>query len=243
LNFNADVGQMRMLTAGNVTYNWNNDSTKLDLLLGLDFYFNEEALKNMGDYFGVAASLAPTADNSRHTYEEGLGEFAGKDKAEKLITEMSLYGAFKKIPDELRHTLFFTDVKMRWDKGNRTFKSYGPIGIGSIDKTSVNKFVNGYIEIVHKRSGDAITVYLEPENQVWFYFSYTRGVMQTLSSQTAFNDAINKLKPEKRVNKEKDKPDFEFMLTTDRAVQNFKKKFNAVAAPQEEEVPEKKEGE
>jgi hypothetical protein len=241
LNFNIDVGQLKMFTAGNATYNWNNDSTKLDLLMALDFYFNDEALKSMADYFGVTASLPPTADNSRATYEEGLGEFAGKEKAEKMITEMNLYGSFKKIPDELRHTFFFTDIKMRWDKSNRTFKSVGPIGIGSIDKTSVNKFVNGFIEIVHKRSGDAITVYLEPENQTWFYFSYSRGVMQTLSSQSVFNDAINKLKPEKRVNKEKDKPDFEFMLTTDRAVQNFKKKFTAVAAPVEDE--EKKEEE
>jgi hypothetical protein len=239
LNFGADVGQLKMLTAGNVTYNWNNDSTRLDLLMALDFYFNDDALKSMSDYFAQAASLSPTADNGRVTYEKGLAEFTGKDKAEKLITEMNLYGAFKKMPEELRHTLFFTDVKMKWDKANRTFKSVGQIGLGSIDKTSVNKFVNGSVEIVHKRSGDAITVYLEPENQTWFYFSYSRGVMQTLSSQTMFNDAINKLKPEKRVNKEKDKPDFEFMLTTDRAVKNFIKKFNS--QPQEDE--EKKEEE
>ncbi|MEO8086365.1 MAG: hypothetical protein ABI763_06080 [Bacteroidota bacterium] len=238
LNFGADVGQLKMLTAGNVTYNWNNDSTRLDLMMAMDFYFNEDALKNMSDYFGQNASLSPTADNGRLTYEKGLGEFAGKDKAEKLITEMNLYGAFKKMPDELRHTLFFTDVKMKWDKDARTFKSIGPIGLGSIDKTSVNKFVTGYIEIVHKRTGDVITVYLEPEKQTWFYFSYSRGVMQTLSTQTAFNDAINKLKPEKRVNKEKDKPDFEFMLTTDRAVKNFMKKFNAIPQQGEEEKTE-----
>ncbi len=233
LNFGLDAGQLKLLTAGNVTYNWNNDSIRFDLLLALDFYFNEDALKNMSDYFAQIASLSPTADNGRLTYEKGLGEFTGKDKAEKLITEMNLYGAFKKMPEELRHTLFFTDVKMRWDKLNRTFKSIGPIGLGSIDKTSVNKFVNGYIEIIRKRAGDVITVYLEPENSTWYYFSYSRGVMQTLSSQTAFNEAINKLKPEKRVNKEKDKPDFEFLLTTDRAVKNFIKKFNA--QPQQDE--------
>ena len=239
LNFGIDAGQLKILTAGNITYNWNNDSTKFDLLMALDFFFNEEALKSMGDYFAQAASLTPTADNGRATYEKGLGEFAGKEKAEKLITEMNLYGAFKKMPDELRHTLFFTDLKLKWDKLSRTFKSYGMIGLGSIDKTSVNKFVKGYVEVMHKRTGDAISVYLEPENQTWFYFSYSRGVMQTLSSQTAYNDAINKLKPEKRVNKEKDKPDFEFMLTTDRAVKNFTKKFTA--QPQQEEEEKKDE--
>ncbi len=238
LNFGIDVGQMKMLSAGNVTYNWNNDSTKFDLLMALDFYFNDDALKNMSDYFAQNAALSPTTDNGRLTYEKGLGEIAGKEKAEKLITEMSLYGAFKKMPDELRHTLFFTDVKMKWDKLNRTFKSSGPLGLGSIDKTSVNKFVNGYIEVIHKRTGDAITVYLEPENQTWYYFSYSRGVMQTLSSQSAFNEAISKLKPEKRMNKEKDKPDFEFMLTTDRAVKNFIKKFSAQPVPEDEDKNE-----
>ncbi len=236
LSFGADIGQLKMQTAGNITYNWRNDSTKFDLLLTLDFYFNDDALKSMSDYFAQIASLSPTQDNGRATFEKGLGELAGKEKAEKLITEMNLYGAFKKIPDELRHTLFFTDVKMKWDKLTRTFKSTGPLGLGSIDKTSVNKFVNGNIEIVHKRTGDVITVYLQPEDQTWFYFSYSRGVMQTLSSQSAFNDAINKVKPEKRVNKEKDKPDFEYMLTTDRAVKNFQKKLNT--APEEEEKKE-----
>ena len=49
--------------------------------------------------------------------------------------------------------------------------------------------------------------------------------MQTLSSKSEYNEVINKLKPEKRVSKVKDKPDFEYMVTTDRAVRNFLKRM------------------
>ena len=59
----------------------------------------------------------------------------------------------------------------------------------------------------------------------WYYFSYARGLMQTLSSKSEYNEVINKLKPEKRVSKVKDKPDFEYMVTTDRAVRNFLKRM------------------
>jgi len=107
------------------------------------------------------------------------------------------------------------------------------IGIGSMDKTSINRRMKGYVEIVHKRSGDALNIYLEPENNTWFYFSYSRGLLQSISSYSTFNEAINKVKPEKRVNKEKDKPDLEYMLSTDRAVKNFLKKMQP--APKEEE--------
>jgi len=54
-------------------------------------------------------------------------------------------------------------------------------------------------------------------------------LMQALSSYTTFNDVITKLKPEKRINKEKDKPDFEYILSTDRAVKNFLKRMQPSA--------------
>jgi hypothetical protein len=85
--------------------------------------------------------------------------------------------------------------------------------------------MNGYIEIVHKRSGDALNIYLEPEKGQYFYFSYSRGLMQTYSSYSAFNDEISKLKPDKRVKKIKDKADYEYNLATDRAVKNFVRKM------------------
>jgi hypothetical protein len=46
------------------------------------------------------------------------------------------------------------------------------------------------------------------------------------------------VKPEKRVRKEKDQPDYEYMLSTDRAAKNFLRKLTQQNAPKEEEPQE-----
>ncbi|MFM8433657.1 MAG: hypothetical protein ACKOA1_12745, partial [Bacteroidota bacterium] len=167
----------------------------------------------------------PTSDVGRNTFERGITELAGKDRADKMLAELNLYGSFKKIPDELRHTIFISDLKLSWDDATKSYRSNGAIGIASMEKISINKKMKGFVEIVHKRSGDALNIFLEPEDGTWYYFGYARGLCQTLSTVTEYNEAIEKVKPEKRVSKVKDKPDFEYMLTTERAVKNFIKKM------------------
>lgn len=225
LNFGSDFGQLKLQTVGTVVNNLSNDNTEFDIMAAIDFFFDNDALKIFSDKILMNAGLTPTQDAGRPVFEHGLAELAGKEKADKMIAELNLYGAFKKIPDELRHTLFITELKMLWNNDTRTFRSAGPIGIGSVDKVSLNRRLNGYVEIVHKRTGDVLNIYLEPENGAWFFFSYSRGLMQVLSSYSAFNDVITKLKPEKRMHEEKDKPDFEYILSTDRAVRNFLKRM------------------
>lgn len=233
LEFGSDFGQLQLKAVGNVLNNLNNDSTQFDLMAAIDFFFHDDALKVMSDQFSTNPSLQGTQDVGRQTYEHGLAELIGKEKADKLIAELNLYGAFKKIPEDLRHTLFLTELKMAWNNDSRTYRSIGMIGVGNIDKVSINRRMNGYVEIVHKRSGDVLNIYLEPENGIWYYFSYARGLLQAISSNSAFNDAITKVKPEKRINKEKDKPDLEYMLSTDRAVKNFLKRMQPVVNEEE----------
>ena len=233
LNFGSDFGQLKFQTVGSVLNNLNNDSTSFDILAAIDFFFNDDALKVLADQLSTNASLQATQDVGRGTYEHGLVELAGKEKADKYIAELNLYGSFKKVPEELRHTLFISELKMVWNNESRSYRSTGTIGISNIDKTNVNRRVKGIVEVVHKRTGDVLNIYLEPENGTWYYFSYSRGLLQAISSNTAFNDAINKVKPDKRVNKEKDKPDLEYMLSTDRAVKNFLRKMQP--AQEEEE--------
>ena len=236
INLGGEFGQLKMETVGNASYNLNNDSASIEVMSTIDFYFNDDALKIMADQLQGASGLDPTDDIGRPAYEKGLAELVGKEKSDKFITELNLYGSFKKMPDELRHTLVITDMKLLWNNDSKSFRSVGPISVGSIDKYSVNRKMGGHVEIIRKRSGDVLTVYLEPEHSAWFFFSYTRGLMQTISSYSGYNDAINKVKPDKRYNKgEKDQQPFEYMLSTDRKVKDFLKKLE----PQQTEEEDK----
>ena len=65
----------------------------------------------MADVINNDQSL-PATNFGRPVYEKGLRELLGKEKADKLISEVNLYGKFKRFPDELEKSLFITDLKM-----------------------------------------------------------------------------------------------------------------------------------
>src|SRR5690606_27438388 len=93
-----------------------------DLFAIVDFFFTEDALRKMSKRMQEASSLDPVKLD-RPTYEKGLREVIGKVEADKLIAQANLYGEFKKLPDQLRKSIVFNDLKFKWDDKNRRYKS------------------------------------------------------------------------------------------------------------------------
>src|SRR5258706_7721781 len=193
----------------------NNEITYFDLMLVMDYIFADDAMKMFSDNILGTGILTPTQDLTRGTYLKGLPEILGKEKADKMISEMSLYGTVKKVPEELAKTIFFADLKMRWNPQSGSYRSVGEIGIGYIGKEQIHRKVKGNVELVRRRSSDVLNMYFQVENFSWYFFSYQRGLLQAISSNTAFNDFINNMKPDTKNQKPKDdKPGLEFMLST-----------------------------
>lgn len=234
INLGISFGQVKMKAVGNGTNNMNDHSTKLHLLLALDFFFAEDALKAFAEDVSSTATLPPMVDNP--TYDKGLGELIGKEKADKLIAELNLYGAFKKVPSELNHSILLSELKLVWNTQTKSYRSTGLIGVGGILKTQINKMLKGNVEMIRKRGGDILNIYLEMDN-TWYFFNYQRGVLQAISSNTKFNDEINKVKPDKRTNKG-EKDNLTYMLSTDRKKNDFIKKLDSAEGENEAE-PEK----
>ncbi len=212
INLGGDFGQLKIETFGSALHFLIPDSAIFDMIMSINFYFADASIDKMADQIATTAELKST-DFSRPIFEKGMREMLGKEQADKLISQLNLYGSYKKFPDELRKTMVLTDVKMKWNKSTRSYTSYGKIGIGNIDKTQVNKYVDGRIEIIKKRGGDILNIYLEIDSNNWYYFNYTRGTMLAVSSNEAFNNVVKELKPEKREkagDKEKKEPNYYF---------------------------------
>ncbi len=208
-----NLGRVNMKSAGEINYYSIVDSTALNIMSAYDFFFNEEALKVFAD--AVNASSSKGIDVAGINYTRALREFAGKDEANKIITELSLYGQYRKFPDILDHTIVLSGLQMSWNKELRSYISKGPIGINNLGKLPVNKQVNGYVEIGKRRSGDIINLYFEPVENQWYYFTYSNGTMQVISSNKAFNDKLLGLKSNQRVIKgERGQPSYQFILGT-----------------------------
>jgi len=201
------------------------------MLLSTDFFFDDGAMDKMSEAIVNDADLKAT-DFSRPVFEKGMREMLGKDQADKLISQLNLYGSYKKFPDELRKTFFFSDVKMKWNKDTRSYTSIGKIGIGNMGKTQVNKYVDGRIELVKKRGGDILNIYIELDPNNWYYFNYTRNTMLAVSSNEAFNNILKELKPEKRTkegDKDKKEPNYYFNICPPSKKVQFLRKTESAA--------------
>jgi len=231
INFGNNFGQVNVGAYGNSTYLFREDSSLFNMIMFFDFFFNDNAMEAMEKNFSIFQGLT-AVDYSRPVFEKGMREMLGKTEADKLISQLNLYGSYKKLPDELKKTFFLTDVKMAWNKNTNSFRSVGQIGVGNINKSQINKMVDGQIEIIKKRGGDIINIYLALDDNVWYYFNYNRGTMLAVSSNEDFNNALKDLKPDKRNKEVKGLPDYYFNLCLPSKKTQFLRKN---AEPEEEE--------
>lgn len=225
INLTQDFGQLSITNFGMVNYSTVNDSIGFDAVMAADFMFNDDALKQMAEMFNSIPALQPFMDD-RPVYRNALTNMIGKNKAEKLLNETGLYGSARRIPSELQHTLVFSELKFYYNKERASYISVGNIGLGVIGKTYVGRMVKGKVEIMRRRSGDVLNIYLEALPDIWYYFNYQRGVLQAISSDEKFNKPIEEMKPEKRVASEKGGLEpYQFMLATERKKNEFLKRI------------------
>lgn len=197
MNLGSDLGQVSLQPVGNATHNTVTHQTDFDLVVALNFFMNDKAMDVLIEDINASTSFAGT-EAARPTFQRALNEMVGKEKADKLISQLTLYGSYKKFPEELEYRFFFTDVKMTWNQKTKSYISSGKLGLGSIGKTQINKFVPGTLMLERKKSGDILSLYLELDNSKWYTFRYSNGIMLTYSSNTKFNDIIKDTKDDDR---------------------------------------------
>ncbi|MDQ3190120.1 MAG: hypothetical protein M3Q58_00845 [Bacteroidota bacterium] len=215
LDFAVNLGNITTSPSGYVSHNLNDNLVLFDVIFPMNFFFEESAMEKMAERMQKSASAQPV-DYSRQVFEKSLRELLGKESADKLISELNIYGgSYRRFPSDLNHTIFFTDVKFRWNEELRSYQSIGKIGIGNIYKNQINRVFDGNIEITKKRGGDIMNMYLDLGAGEWYFFSYQRNVMQALSSNDEFNKIIKEVKSDKRKYKnQKGEAPFQYIIST-----------------------------
>jgi len=222
--FGLNPGQLDLTTVGNIKNDLESQKVEIDALMLIDFMFVDKLIDDMGKTMAENAMGDPV-DFERDTYQKGLRELIGTDEADRLISAITLTGQFKKFPSELEKNIFITDMKMRWNPETSSYQSVGKIGLGNVGKRQVNIRVNGKVEVVVGRIPE-VNVYLEADRDTYWYFKYSRNMMQAYSSDEEFNSTIGDLKSDKRKMKvEKGEAPYSFMLSSKRRMDDFKKKF------------------
>jgi len=101
---------------------------------------------------------------------------------------------------------------------------------------SVNKYFDGYIEVITRRSGDVINIYLEADRKNWYYFRYSSKLMEAISSFDDFNKILSEVKTEKRKDEEdKLEEGYRFQLSTAQRKNTFLRGMKSLETNQGEE--------
>src|SRR5204862_8232745 len=131
------------------------DSVAFNLMLVMDFYFDNGSMKKMAkDLELYLGSLNPTPFEG-DLFNHGIIEILGKERGDRALSELNLYGNYRRFPDELEKNLVFNDVKMTYNKAAKAYLSSGMLGLGNIQKTEIFRYLpNSYIQIKKQRGGD-----------------------------------------------------------------------------------------
>jgi hypothetical protein len=211
LNLAERMGQFKFAPVGKLSYKAQEEKLEMNLSIAIDFFFNDDALQKMETYLNKQ-DLKPV-DFATSNYEYAIRELMGLAESDKVISELSLSGALKRIPDAINKTLFISDITMVWDPVLESFVSRGDIGIASIGKKQFFRKVPGKIVVEKKASGDLVHIYLEVDESNWYYFTYNRGLLQAYSSDKEWNNILMETKDDKRkMPGAKKEDDFTYML-------------------------------
>jgi hypothetical protein len=197
LNFGANYDHLKMAAAGKVIHNIDSGTVNMQAILAFDFYFSAAALEMMSNEIKRIPTLTPVNLNTEF-YKKGMKDLLGETVANRINEEIGLFGTTRSLPREYPYELLLNDVKLYWNEPTSSFRSKGKIGIGLIGQQAVNVYVDGFIEIQRRKSGDLLDIYLKADNSTWYYFSYFRGVLMTQSSNLEYNTLISSLKEKDR---------------------------------------------
>ena len=219
--------QMDIKSWGSITYNLNNDNMVMDMVLGLDFHFDDDIQKDLAAILNSKTSLEG-ADLSRRAFVATVNQvLEGKDKR-KFLEDIRNYGAPEDIPRELQSTILITDVKIKWTPEAISFLNEGDIAIGGFGKQVVNKKMKAYLEIQRRRRGDEIYLFLEPDRRDFFYFEYKRNQLTLYTEDEEIMNTIKETELDKRRNEVKGKPPFVYTMGTKGRMNRFLRRIEEV---------------
>lgn len=228
LDMGVELDQVKYKASGTILHQREKNIINLSTLFGLNFFFDSRLTAMV--VADMRASAAKNSDLSDKTFIGRMAEWVGKKEAQKMQMDRSANEELKSVPADAKYLLTFGNIDWVWNTATTSYIANGDADLMFVGPNAVNKRVKVVAEIIRKRSGNSIDMYVEVDEKTWFYFGYRASLMQTLSSNDEYNSLVQVLKPEERKMKTGlgEKP-FSFIMAPDSKKTRFLKRINSIS--------------
>jgi len=198
----VDFGNPTITPAGQLYHNLPANEIKFNLTLPLNFYFSEAAIDSMIKDINGRDELENIATDAK-LYRKNLNEIVGQKTTDAYMELAGIPDTLSQskgltAPKALNQTFLFSNLQFEWHTSTNSYVAEGNIPIAMINGKPVNKKVDGFIEIIKQKHNDRLYIYIKPDNDRYYLFYYSRGIMRTYSNNKKFVDAINEVPKRKR---------------------------------------------
>lgn len=227
LDLLSDMNQIDLTSYGSFRHLVIPDSTYFDVLLAIDFKFNNKLSEIMEEKLRTVNTEGVNIAGEKK--RRSLIQLLGTEEALQYVDQVMEEGYVEDLPDKLRKQLVFNDLQLVWNDQTRSYISTTRLGMSNVNNTMLNKYYSGYVEIEKRKTGNRFNIYIEAAPNNWFYFAYKDQILQVLSSDEEFNEILMDLPEKKRMIKG-DTPEelYEFVVAPIESVANFKDKMRVL---------------
>jgi hypothetical protein len=193
IDMGAKLGRIDFNTFGQVVNYMRADSAVMRLTTSIDFFFNNEAMNIMNEYFANAQDVKFVEPFTDHNFIQSLINILGNEEYDKYIKESRSGIRSAALPKQLQVKLLFSTLNFVWSEANAAFESQKTLPVVISGGKTVYKEIPGKIVIEKKGSRNTLYIYFELKKD-YFFFQFDNNSLSAYSSDPKFNEAISKTK-------------------------------------------------
>jgi len=238
LNPGMDFEQVKTHFSGTIRDLRKENEIELNSLFGVDFMLDENSINTIVN--AIASSKVPNAIHDEKKLKRRLREWLPDKEATNIVDVLQPTTDMTEVlPDDIKHTLFFTDIEFTWDTPSRSYKAEGKADLGWIKDRAISRELDVKALLSRSRGGNSLEIHIQTDPETWFFFSYHNETMQVLSSLDAFNKDMRALETDQRkMDTGLGQDNYVFQLGSESRLRNFMKNFEEPEESDENEEEE-----
>jgi len=225
IDMGAKLGRIKFNTHGQVVNYMRLDSAAMHLTTSIDFFFNDEAMKIMTEYFTELKDVKFVDPNADQNYIQSLINILGQEEYEKFERGNRAGIQSGKLPPQLDVKFLFSTLNFTWSPENSAFESQKTLPLIISGGKTIYKEVPGRIVIEKKGSRNTLFIYFEMGKD-FFFFHFENNSLSAFSSDEKFNNAIiNTKAKDKNLSAKGGEPSFSYKISNRGQKTRFTRKY------------------